>query len=58
MSLTGERGGQGGRLSSRAVEHIGCVILPEGWNIGKSHLPNVGGVWYNALQTKEKEELR
>ena len=24
-----ERGGQGGRLSSRAVEHIGCVILPE-----------------------------
>ena len=29
MSLTGERGGQGGRLSSRAVEHIGCVILPE-----------------------------
>ena len=26
---TGERGGQRGRLSSRAVERIGCVILPE-----------------------------
>ena len=26
---TGERGGQGGRLSSRAVERIGCVIFPE-----------------------------
>ena len=26
---TGERGGRGGRLSSRAVERIGCVIFPE-----------------------------
>ena len=26
---TGERGGQRGRLSSRAVERIGCVIFPE-----------------------------